>query len=118
MDPEKRARLAAAGYVIADNPYDWLGLTPDERQLVQLRARLVVTIQKARDRLGLTRRQMAARLKVPVKQVADIEAGGLDTSLEALFRNLFALGGTLNDLLPAAPANGRHKPTRRKPVPA
>ena len=121
MTPERRAALEAAGYVVADNPYDWLGLTAEERQMVNLHVRLVVFIQRARTRLGLTRRQMAARLKVPAKQVADIEAGGLDTPLDVLFRALFALGGEVADLLPPRPAeaDGQTRPARpRTQVPA
>ncbi len=116
MDPDKRARLEAAGYVAID-PYDWLGLTPEERELVDLQVRLVGAFQRARDRLGLTRRQMAKRTGLTVKQVADIDAGGFPITLDQFFRSLFALGVTLADVLP--PAAAPAKPARRrKKVPA
>lgn len=117
MDADKRARLEAAGFV-AIHPYDWLGLTPEQRQLVDLRVRLVVELQRARTRLGLTRRQMAARTGLTAKLVAEIDAGGLDITLEQLFQSYFALGGSLAALSPL-PADSPVKPARRrKKVPA
>lgn len=118
MDVKKRAELESAGYVVVDHAHDWLGLTPEERQLVDLRVRLVGQLQKSRARLGLTRRQMAARTGLTVQNITEIDAGGLDVTLEKLFHGLFALGGTLADVMPEPPANGHARPTRRKKVTA
>lgn len=122
MDPEERKRLEAAGYRIYDDAADWLGLTAEEREEVELRLALSRAICRRRDEQGLNRRQLAARLKTSQSQAAKIEDGSAYVSLDLLFRTLFALGGRLTDLgltLPAVPARKRpgkgKAATRSKP---
>lgn len=97
MDKKKRSTLEAAGFQIGDAG-DFLGLTDEERRLVDLRVQLSRTVRRLREEQKLTQKQLAAKLKSSQSRVAKIELGAADVSLDLLFRGLFALGGGLPDL--------------------
>jgi ribosome-binding protein aMBF1 (putative translation factor) len=103
MDKKKQNALEAAGFRIGDAE-DFLGLTQEERRLVELRVAVSRAVRRLRERQRLTQQQLAARLKSSQSRVAKIEAASADVSLDLLFRGLFAVGGKLDDL--SAPANG------------
>lgn len=116
MDAAKRARLRAAGYAVYDHAADWLELSAEDRQLLDLKLALTRAFRQRRAASGLTARQIAARLKVKPTEVAELENFG--GSLDLLFRGLFAVGGTLADVTSVKP-RGRRKPAGpRNPVPA
>jgi Helix-turn-helix len=97
MNQQDRETLEAAGWTAGDAE-DFLGLTAEERRLVDLRAMLSRTILSIREAQGLTRRQLARKLKEPVAHVAAIETGGVGVTLDSMFLALFALGRTLESL--------------------
>jgi DNA-binding XRE family transcriptional regulator len=97
MDRQKRKSLEAAGFRIGDAE-DFLGLTGEERQLVELRVAVSRAVRERREKHGLTQQQLAAKLKSSQSRVAKIEAGASDVSLDLSFRALFAVGGGLADL--------------------
>ena len=101
MDRKKQNALEAAGFRIGDAE-DFLGLTQEERRLVELRVAVSRAVRRLRERQRLTQQQLAARLKSSQSRVAKIEAASADVSLDLLFRGLFAVGGKLDDL--SAPA--------------
>lgn len=106
MDKQKQTTLEAAGFRIGDAK-DFLGLTEEERALVELRAAVSRTVRRLREQQRLTQQQLAERLKSSQSRVAKIESGSAEVSLDLLFRGLFALGGKLSDL------TGRATPVRR-----
>ncbi|HET6572875.1 MAG TPA: XRE family transcriptional regulator [Fimbriiglobus sp.] len=116
MDARKRKRLEAAGYRFGDYG-DFLGLTDDEREEVELRLALSRAICQLRDAQGLNRRQLAARLKTSQSRAARIEMGSVEASLDQLFHALFSLGGRLSDLdlstSPARKRSGKGKAAKR-----
>jgi predicted XRE-type DNA-binding protein len=97
MNKEKRRALEAAGFVFEDAE-DFLELTAEERQLVELRLIISRAIRARREQQNLTQEQVARKLKSSQSRVAKMEAGSADVSLDLLFRGFFALGGTLKDL--------------------
>ncbi len=96
MDARKRKALEAAGWSFGDYG-DFLGLTDEERQEVELRGALCRTIRQRREALGMTQKQLAARLKSSQSRVAKLEIG-VGVSLDLMFRALFALGGQVADV--------------------
>lgn len=106
MDKQKQKSLVAAGFQVGDAA-DFLGLTEEERSLVELRVAVSRTVRRLREEQRLTQQQLAARLKSSQSRVAKIEAGSTDVSLDLLFRGLFALGGKLTDLTGRAHAARR-----------
>jgi transcriptional regulator with XRE-family HTH domain len=99
MNERERAALEAAGFRIGDAE-DFLELTDEERGLVELRVAVSRAVRARREALGLTQEQVAKKLKTSQPRVALIEAGARAASLDAMFRGLFILGGTIRDLQP------------------
>jgi DNA-binding XRE family transcriptional regulator len=98
MDKKKRERLEAAGFRVG-NAEDFLGLTEEERRLVDLRVSVSRAIRQRREDRDLTQKQLAQRLGSSQSRVAKMEACAPDVSLDLCFRALFALGGTLDELI-------------------
>lgn len=132
MNKEKRQALEEAGFIFEDAE-DFLELTAEERQLVELRVSMSRAVRARRIRQRLTQQEVARRLKSSQSRVAKMEAGSSDVSLDLLFKGFFALGGTVKDLRSCSQPNrpGRtkaantpggedreksaHRPSRRKP---
>jgi predicted XRE-type DNA-binding protein len=101
MQKAKLQAVTAAGFRVGDVE-EFLGLTEEERRLVELRVALSRTVRRLREGQSLTQQQLADRLQSSQSRVAKIEVGASDVSLDLLFRGLFAVGGGLSDLKTAA----------------
>src|SRR5690554_4070908 len=97
MDKGKRRALEAAGFRVGDAG-DFLGLTDEERRIVELRVKLSRAVRQRRESNQLTQQQLATKLKSSQSRVAKIEAADSGVSLDLMFRGLFAAGGDLADL--------------------
>lgn len=97
MENRKRKALEAAGFRLGDAE-EFLGLSPEERRLVELRLAVSRAVRRLRQKRRLTQHELAARLGSSQSRVAKLEAGAGDVSLDLLFRSLFAVGGKLRDL--------------------
>lgn len=109
MDQAKRKALEAAGYRIGDAE-DFLDLSEDERRLVDLRLAVSRTVRRLRRKRRLTQQQLADKLHSSQSRVAKMEIGADNVSLDLLFRGLFAVGGKLSDIGPAAQIVRSRKP--------
>ena len=98
MKEAKRKRLEAAGFSVGDAE-DFLGLTPEERELVDLRVRLSRAVRVLRERRRLTQKEVATRIHSSQSRIAKLEAGTGDVSLDLLFRAYFAVGGKLRNVV-------------------
>lgn len=101
MNKQKQRALEAAGWQFGDAA-DFLGLSEEERQEVELRANLCQAIHRRRKELKLNDKQLAAKLNCSKSQVAKLEIG-VELSLDFMFRALFALGGRLAELAEPKP---------------
>ena len=106
MDKKTRDRLTTAGFRVGDAE-DFLGLSEEERQLVELRVEVSKAVRRRRQERALSQKQLAAKLKSSQSRIAKIEAAAADVSLDLSFRALFAAGGSLTDLL--APRRKKRK---------
>jgi len=99
MDAEKRAKLAARGYVVLDDAADWLGLTPAEREMVDFRVRMAQEVRRRREAAGMTEEALAEVMGSSRSIVAQLENVGAAGSAgtESLLRALFAIGGRVTD---------------------
>jgi predicted XRE-type DNA-binding protein len=97
MNESKKRALEAAGWVMGDAE-EFLELTVEERQLVELRVAVSRAVRALRERQNLTQTQVARKLKTSQPRIAKLESGASDVSLDLMFRGLFALGGTIKDL--------------------
>jgi predicted XRE-type DNA-binding protein len=117
MNDKKRRILEAAGYRVGDFT-DFLGLSEEERALIELRAAVSSAVQRLRKERQLTQAKLAELLHSSQSRVAKIEAGSSDVSLDLMFRGLFAVGGQVTDVLhvqpPTRPADRRRQRAKGK----
>ncbi len=95
MDEAVRETLIEAGFRIGDYG-DFLGLTDQERRVVELRVAIIKAIRAYRESQQLTQKQLAVKMKSSQSRVAKIEAGAAGISLDMLLRALVAVGGRVN----------------------
>jgi transcriptional regulator with XRE-family HTH domain len=116
MDEAVREALIEAGFRIGDYG-DFLGLTDQERRVVELRVAIVKAIRTYRESQQLTQKQLAVKMKSSQSRVAKIEAGATGISLDMLLRALVAVGGGVNiEIVP--PSNTATAKTAKSRVPA
>jgi predicted XRE-type DNA-binding protein len=92
MDDVKRKALEAAGFRVG-GAAEFLGLTDEERKLVELRLGIARAIRQRREAAELSQKEAAARIGTTQPRFNKIEAGASDVSLDQMMRGFFALGG-------------------------
>ncbi|WP_144876455.1 helix-turn-helix domain-containing protein [Hyella patelloides] len=97
MDAEKRKQLEAAGWVVG-NTSDFLGLTPAEAELVELKTRLALLVKEQRKVHNLSQDALAQKIGSSQSRVAKIESGDPSVSLDLIVRALFNTGATRQQL--------------------
>lgn len=97
MDKKKRERLEAAGWTVG-SVEQFLGLTPEESALIELRLRLSRALKKRRERLGWSQQRFADALRSSQSRVAKMEADDPSVSIDLLVRALMATGVGLEAL--------------------
>jgi predicted XRE-type DNA-binding protein len=115
MDATKRKALEAAGWKLGDAA-DFLGMSDEERQLLDTRVELALAVRRQREASNLSQKQLGALLKTSQPRVAKIERAASDVSLDQLVRALAAAGGKI--VVKAARATGRkgQKASSRQPT--
>lgn len=97
MDPRKRRRIEEAGFTVS-SVREFLGLTPEEAALVEMKVDLSRTLRERRSGAGLTQAQLAKRLGSSQSRVAKMEAADPSVSVDLLVRGLLATGATRGDV--------------------
>ncbi len=93
MEASKRRRLTAAGWRVGSTR-EFLGMSPAEAALIEMRLRLARNLRQARRRRHLTQSGLARRLGSSQSRVAKIESADPSVSLDLLVNALLALGTT------------------------
>ena len=91
MKVSRRKRLEAAGWTVGTAD-EFLGLTPEEAKIVEMKLALANSLRRHRLRRGWTQLDLARKLGSSQSRVAKLETGALGVSLDLLFRALFAAG--------------------------
>ena len=94
MTAKKRRPLKAAGWRVGDAA-EFLGLSSDEKQLVEVRLTLALAIRRQRQDRGLSQKQLAERIGTSQPRIAKIEIAAVDVSLDQLVRAYIAAGGRI-----------------------
>ena len=97
MDAKKRRKLEAAGWKIGDAA-EFLGLTPEEAEFVQLKLALAEGLREERETQGLTQAELAQRVGSSQSRVAKMEAADPSVSVDLLVRSLLKLGAQRRDV--------------------
>src|SRR5947208_9392071 len=92
MDTVKRKALEAAGWRFGDAA-DFLGMTDEERQLLETRVEAALAVRRQRQARNLSQKQLASRMKTSQPRIAKIERAAPDVSLDQILRAFTAAGG-------------------------
>jgi predicted XRE-type DNA-binding protein len=95
MNAEQRKALEAEGYKVYDHAGDAVGLTEEEKQLMDIRITLAISVRNRREKLQLSQQDLALRLKTSQPRVAKIERAAHDVSFDQIVRAYVALGGRM-----------------------
>jgi transcriptional regulator with XRE-family HTH domain len=94
MNAQKRKVLEAAGWRFGDAA-DFLGMTDEERQLLDLRVEAALAVRRQREARKWSQKQLANRIKTSQPRVAKIERAARDVSLDQMLRAFAAVGGRI-----------------------
>ena len=84
-------RIKAAGYKVTTAD-EWLGLTPEESQLVDIRLALAEQLEEVRKEKGISQAQLAARMGTKQSGIARMVNRPETSSMDNLVKGLIALG--------------------------
>ena len=119
MNPRTRETLEAEGYKVFEHAGDAVGMTEQEKLLMDMRIELAISVRKRREKLKLTRAELGLRIKATPLRVAKIERAARDVSFDQILNAYAALGGRVRLMeLTADSENGAKlaKQTARKRV--
>jgi len=95
MNASKRKALEAQGYKVYDHAGDAVGMSDEEKELMDIRITLAISIRKRREKLKMSQKDLAHRLKTSQPRVAKIEQAASDVSFDQIYRAFAALGGQI-----------------------
>lgn len=91
MDAKKRKQIAAAGYQVTDSA-DWLGLTPQEQAIVNMRVNLALEIERVRKASHITQQALAEKIGTRQSGVARMLKNPTTATIDSLIKTLLLLG--------------------------
>lgn len=97
MRSDKRKRLEAAGWRVG-SAAEFLGLSPQEELLVEIRLRLAGGLKERRAETGTTQTALARAIHSSQSRIAKMEAGDPSVTLDLLIRAILALGASDKDV--------------------
>ena len=93
MDTKKRKKLEAAGYQITDSA-EWLGLTPQEQAIVNMRVNFALEIERVRKASNITQQELADKIGTRQSGVARMLNNPTTATIDSLIKTLLALGAS------------------------
>lgn len=100
MNETKRKRLASAGYQ-ATTVADFLGLSVEQSELIEIKLALTSALKKQRANGNLSQSQLAEQIGSSQSRIAKMEAGDPHVSLDLMIRALLAAGMTRSEVAEA-----------------
>ena len=97
MDKAKKKKLEAAGYSIG-SAQDFLGLTPEEVEYIEIKRALSKTLKEKRRASRLTQVEAAKKIHTSQSRFAKIESADQTVSIDLLLKANLALGATRKEL--------------------
>jgi DNA-binding XRE family transcriptional regulator len=91
MDKKKKRNLESKGYRVRPVE-EFLGLSAEESEYIELKLALSQALAKRRRRSKLTQAQLAKMLKSSQSRVAKMEKGDPSVSVDLLVKSLLAMG--------------------------
>jgi predicted XRE-type DNA-binding protein len=104
MDQVKRQKIAAAGGKVV-TVAEFLDLSPEEMEIIEIRLSLSKSLKKLRQQEQLSQQKLAENLNSSQSRVAKMEASDPSVSIDLLIKSLLALGATREDIATAISGN-------------
>ena len=93
MNAERKKKLEAAGWKIGDYA-DFLGLTPEEKALVEIRLAATREMERLRAENPIPQAELARRMGMKQPNVSRLFKNPANATLDSIFLALLALGST------------------------
>ena len=117
MHASKRKKLEAAGYKVGDTA-DFLGLSPAESTLVEMKVSLALHMKELRKVKRVSQEKLAAMLGSSQSRVAKMEACDSSVSMDMMVKSMAILGASSGDIAKAMkPAVAARRKAKPKAVP-
>ena len=100
MEATKRQRLEAAGWKVG-TVAEFLGLSPEEEAIIEIRLSLSKSLKKLRQQEKLSQQKLAENINSSQSRVAKMEASDSSVSIDLLIKSLLSLGATREDIATA-----------------
>jgi DNA-binding XRE family transcriptional regulator len=97
MDRKKKKALEAKGYKV-DSVDEFLGLSKEESEYIELKLALSQALAKRRKQRNLTQVQLAKILDSSQSRIAKMEKGDPTVTLDLLVKSLLAMGATKKNI--------------------
>ena len=100
MNRAKQKKLEAKGWKFG-TAQEFLELTPQEAEIVEMRLNLANTFKEIRKRKRLNQTKVAVMISSSQSRVAKLEAGDPSVSLDHYMKSLIALGASRKEIAKA-----------------
>ena len=97
MRTARKKRLEAAGWTVGTAD-QFLGLSPEEAKIVEMKLALGDSLRRHRIRRRWTQLDLARKLGSSQSRIAKLETGALGVTFDLLFRALFAVGVSTEEI--------------------
>ena len=97
MKEAKKKILEANGYKVTDSA-DWLGLSKEEAQIVDMRVALAQELERVRKAKGITQAELARRIGTRQSGVARMLNNPDTSTMDNLIKSLIALGEPISKI--------------------
>ena len=97
MTEAKKKILKANGYTVTDSA-DWLGLSNEEAQIVNMRVALAQELERVRKAKGITQAELAKRVGTKQSGVARMLNNPDTSTMDNLIKALIALGEPISKI--------------------
>ena len=116
MNHDKERKFAEAnGWRYYEHAGDAVGMTEEEKHEMDFRIELSNAVRKRREKMGLSEKELASRLKISLAKLSRLEMGMWEIPLEQILHAYLALGGRLAITeLPPQSGNGVKNGAKRK----
>ena len=94
MQSEKRKTLEAVGWKFGDAA-DFLDMTEEERQMLDLRVDAALAVKRQREAMKLSQQELARRIHTSQPRIVKIEKAAKDVTLDQILRAYAAAGGRI-----------------------
>ena len=115
MHASKRKKLETAGYQAGDAA-DFLGLSPEEEALINMKVQLSKQLVELRKKGGFSQAVLAKMIGSSQSRVAKMEACDPSVSMDLMFKSAFALGADQSKIGKFITSLSSAAATKRKPA--